>query len=1575
MKMAIFVAFFFGFTFGSNPVFAFQKGILKFPAKDQKANKKIVLMAGDEEYRTEESMPMLGKILSQKHGFDCVVLFSLSEDRSYIDPNNQKGVVGLEELNDADLLIIGTRFRRPSKEQAAHITKFLNAGKPIIGIRTSTHAFNGGQSFGGDITYGNFGRKILGEQWVRHHGRHKVQGCRSVTVEKNSSHPILSGVGPIFAPSDVYGVDHLTEKDKVLLRAEVTETLDPQSKAVNGKQNDPLQAFAWIHSYTAPNGKIGTSLCTTGGASVDLVDENLRRLIVNAAYHFTGRKVLEKANVDYVDPFYPSFYGFIRDKDHFKNLNLQPEDFGLGKSPALADPKGTPEWEFRPRKKTEKNDVSGPLNFSKGQKIAFVGNSLAERMNLFGQFETLLHTRFPNKDLVVRNFGWPADEVAIQNRPGSYTVIDDPLKVYAPDMFLCFFGFNESFAGPNGVKAFVANYRNYIKKQKELFTRLGNQPQFVLVSPIAFESSGNPLQPSGEAENQSIKLYSDAIRDLAQEDGHRFVDVFSPSLAKFKEKDGLQFTDNGVHLDRNGDTFFGNLLDNLLFQAPHPDASNADFLNEVRKWVNDKSWFHLQDYRMLNGWYVYGGRRTWDKQTFPTEYRKIRKIVSVRDQYIWDLVSGKRVPLKPDDSNTGEVFNPKTMFGTRSEGFRKMREPKEVVYPTPEESIKMMKVPEGFEVQAFASEKDFPELANPNQIAFDNKGRLWVSCMVNYPQWQPGAPKPNDRLLIFEDTDKDGKADKCIPFYDKLICPTGFEFVDGGVLVVDEPRILFLKDTDGDDKADVVKYVLDGIATDDTHHTVGAWEFSHGGLLHMLEGVSMSTTIETPWGPFRRKGASGCYVWNLDRMKFSHFRTPGYGNPWCMVFDQWGNGIIGDGTNARQHWTTPLSGYPVSSRKTLRPVFDNHGMRPAVGSEFLLSRHFPDSVQGQFVYACVINMHGMPRFTVRDEKDGAGMEGERIGDLLSSTDMIFRPVDPKIGPDGALWFGDWCNALIGHMQYSQRDPNRDHEHGRIYRLVYKKKPLTEEVLQHGKSVKELVDQLETYELRTRYRVRRELRDRDQKEVLTAMQKWVNDKPSPMRFCEFLWMQESFHAVTKDLVAKMMTSKDFHARAAAVHTVTNQRDLFPGALEVIVQASEDVHPRVRAEAIRGLSYFHNAEALMALLKSENNNSDYWLNYTKEHTLNALEPIWKKEMRNPRFAMKAGSKAMASLVRHQKMNGPGGAAVLPLEVSEDVDQPMEKRLAAINQLAGLRGGNGTRGKAVFQAVCSSCHQVEDLGTKFGPDLSDIGQRMSRKEITRSVILPNHDIAKGYETVLILDLDGKTHTGFILSENDKEITLGVSDGKGEGKKVVINKEDIEERQDMKASSMPEGLMATIAPIEFLDLIQFLAKQKDVKRHVDKDGFVYAKSKKPGTFREMDGFQEISRTAGLLMKSDFPSHWREEDYLFFSPAPTSIHGFAFHSPHDVKHPHVIAKLDQVREIRRIELENRTNSQFWGRAKGLAVWVSNDGQSWTEVWASKKPQKVWKVSLPEGTKGKFVKIGLKGTGTFHLNGGTIYGK
>lgn len=323
-------------------LFAISAGIasaqewLLLPAKAGTSNgKKIVLVSGDEEYRSEESCPMLAKILSQKYGFDCVVLFAINPDGGYIDSNFQKNIPGTEALKSADLMIIGTRFRQLPDNQLANFAEFLNAGKPVMGFRTATHAFTGGAKTG-DFAWAKFGLNILGEQWVNHHGVHKKEGTRTVVEAAHAKNPVLAEVGEIFATTDVYGVANLDQKAAtILLRGAVTETLDPKSKNVDGPKNNPMMPVAWLREYTAPNGSAkGKAFCTTMGSSTDFADEDLRRLFVNTVHHLLGIKIPAKADVGYVDPFTPSDYGFIKDGNFFKSRNLKPADYVLGKSPS-----------------------------------------------------------------------------------------------------------------------------------------------------------------------------------------------------------------------------------------------------------------------------------------------------------------------------------------------------------------------------------------------------------------------------------------------------------------------------------------------------------------------------------------------------------------------------------------------------------------------------------------------------------------------------------------------------------------------------------------------------------------------------------------------------------------------------------------------------------------------------------------------------------------------------------------------------------------------------------------------------------------------------------------------------------------------------------------------------------------------------------------------------------------------------------------------------------------------------------------------------------------------------------------
>lgn len=1213
-------------------------------------------------------------------------------------------------------------------------------------------------------------------------------------------------------------------------------------------------------------------------------------------------------------------------------------------------------------------------------RVAFVGNGTGQRLSLFGHLETMMHLRTTDAPLRIRNFSWPADSVKTRQRPGNYTTIDDPFSVYSPQTLICFFGMNESFDGdsPEALAGFRADYEAYLDRMNAELSTPDRPLSVVLITPVAFEVSGNPLQPDGVQLNRNLSAYAGVVRQLGADRGIPVADVFEATQALFAEEPGLQYTVDGMHLNANGDEALALMIDSQLFEGDGPKVG-AERFETLRELVNDKAWLHQQDYRMLNGWYVYGGRRTWDTETFPGEYKKIRNMVAVRDQAIWGLAAGRQMKPAVDDSGTGEVFIPETMFGSRDDGFRKMREPTTLDYPTPDESIAQMSVPDGFVVECFASEKDFPELANPTQIAFDSKGRLWVACMVNYPQWLPGKSRPSDRLLILEDTDNDGKADTCKTFYNELICPTGFEFYKDGVLVVDEPHILFLRDTDGDDAADEVTHLLDGIATDDTHHAMGAWEYSNGGRLHMLEGIAMSTTLETPWGPIRKNGASGSYVWDLESMRMGHFKTPGQANPWCLVFDQHGNGIIGDGTNAQHHWVSALSGGEVQSRKSLDPIFDNHGIRPAAGNEILRTRHFPDEYHDQLIFACVINMHGMPAFELRDPEDSAGPTGERVDDLLSSTDMFFRPVDPKIGPDGSLWFGDWCNALIGHMQYSQRDPNRDHEHGRIYRLRHRERDLNEVITQADKSIPELLDQLTTFEPRTRYRVRRELRARDAGEVMSAIKAWLPNASDVASKLEALWVQESFHQVDLGLASEIIATGDFVQRAAAVNVLGNEWRPLTGnqqathsdqiilsadmpLLKLLTMAAQDEHPRVRLEVMRAGSLMDHPAGLSLALADVGREQDRWTSYVLEHSINALTSHWDGDSAKQQATVASLDPAAALYLKEYKIaTGPGAEVYRPLKVVVDVDADKADQELAIDQIVAARRGNAKAGAKVFERVCAACHQYGDLGKAFGPELTNLGDRMSKEHIIRSIVWPNEEISKGYETVMVLTYDGEVINGFVLAEDDDVIRLGVADGKVK----EIEKEEIEIQKAMKASSMPEGLTETIAPGEFLDLLAYLT-----------GNWIATNPNLDFPLRKSGDLVENSRDSMVFIPDHWPAQFNREAQHLMSGEGIRKFDYAVHSPtRNLPNQAVVVRLNEPKELVKGQINNRGDKKFQDRSAGLTVWVSDDGQAWRQVWKAEKVQPVWDFDLPPGTTAKYIKIGIEEPAILNIDRTSFYGR
>jgi len=284
------------------------------------SGKSIVFVSGDEEYRSEEGLPMLAKILSQKHGFDCTVLFPINNETGEIDPETLDNIPGLDTLKDADLMVMLLRFRELPDEQMAYIIDFVNSGKPVIALRTSTHAFRYAKNPSSVFAkydcqnkdpdfVGGFGRQILGETWVAHHGEHGVEGTRGLIDSRSVTHPVMNGVFDVWGPTDVYVVGELQGRPSVLIWGQVISSLEPNDKPNKAKTVMPI---VWLNEYYAGSGSRSTILATTMGASVDLLNEGLRRLLINGCYWLTGLEnvIGRESDVSIVGEYHPTFYGF-----------------------------------------------------------------------------------------------------------------------------------------------------------------------------------------------------------------------------------------------------------------------------------------------------------------------------------------------------------------------------------------------------------------------------------------------------------------------------------------------------------------------------------------------------------------------------------------------------------------------------------------------------------------------------------------------------------------------------------------------------------------------------------------------------------------------------------------------------------------------------------------------------------------------------------------------------------------------------------------------------------------------------------------------------------------------------------------------------------------------------------------------------------------------------------------------------------------------------------------------------------------------------------------------------------------
>jgi putative heme-binding domain-containing protein len=927
---------------------------------------------------------------------------------------------------------------------------------------------------------------------------------------------------------------------------------------------------------------------------------------------------------------------------------------------------------------------STTLAIRQGDHICFIGNTLPDRMQHDGWLETILQSRFPKQDLSFRDLGFSGDEVeGFTDKPNdnkrlrsaSFGSSDEWLTRTKADVVFAFFGYNESFAGPEGLEQFKKDLEGMIKHTLAQKYNGKTAPRLVLFSPIGHENLHDRNLPDGAENNNRLALYTEAMAAVAKANQIPFVDLYKPSLDLYA-KAAKPLTIDGVHLNEEGDGLLAGVIDAALFAGGKVPTRDAGSLEKLRQAVLDKNFTWFNRYRTVDGYSIFGGRADLvfepEKQTNRVVAQREMEILDVmtanRDKRIWSVAQGG--DLKVDDGDTPPFIPVKTNKpGAGPNG--------EHIFLSGDEELKTMTVAKNMKVNLFASEKDWPDLAKPVQMQWDAKGRLWVAVWPSYPHWKP-KDELNDKILIFEDTKGTGKADKCTVFADHLHCPTGFEFYNGGVLVAQAPDIMYLKASDGGDKADVRVRVLDGMDSADTHHTSNSFTIDPGGAVYWQEGTFHHTQVETPWGPSVRNANAGVYRYEPRTQKFDAYVTYGFANPHGHVWDRWGEDYVYDGTGANPYNGALFSGHLDYPNKHPHPpqVYQQR-TRPCPGVEILSSRAFPEANQGNLLVGNVIGFQGILQYKPEDK--GASLTATEVEPILYSTDPNFRPSDLKMGPDGAIYFLDWQNPIIGHMQHNLRDPSRDKIHGRIYRVTYEGRDLLKPAKIAGEPIEKLLELLKEPEDRVRYRAKIELGGRNSDEVIAAANKWEAnlDKKDPQyehNRLEALWVHQYHNVVDEDLLKRVLGSPDFHARAAATRVLCYWRDRVPDVLDLLRKLAADPAPRVRLEAVRAASFFKVPEAVEVALISADHPTDEYLDYVRTETMKALEPYVTKAIREGKdisFTTPAGARYLLKSVSTDDLLKMKRGQGVYLELLFRKSVRDEYRQEALTGLAKLEG----------------------------------------------------------------------------------------------------------------------------------------------------------------------------------------------------------------------------------------------------------------------------------------------------------------
>ena len=584
--------------------------------------------------------------------------------------------------------------------------------------------------------------------------------------------------------------------------------------------------------------------------------------------------------------------------------------------------------------------------------------------------------------------------------------------------------------------------------------------------------------------------------------------------------------------------------------------------------------------------------------------------------------------------------------------------------PSPQKQMETFELAEGFEINLFASD---PQIAKPIQMNWDAEGRLWVVSSRLYPQIKPGQ-RSDDQIIVLEDADGDGVAEKSTVFAEDLLIPTGLLPADGGVYVANSTEVLFLKDTTGDGKADYREVMLSGFGTEDTHHLLHTLRGGPDGMIYMNQSIYIHSHVETPWGPRRLMGGG---IWHFrPQTRELEVFCEGFVNPWGHVFDRWGqsfatDGAYGEGVN----YVFPGAVF-VSSPGAKRIM---KGMSPGqpkhCSLELLNGRHLPEEWQGVML-ANDFRGHRVNAFRITPQ--GAGYAARQIEDLVKTSHSAFRPIDVRMGPDGAIYIADWYNPIIQHGEVDFRDPRRDHKHGRIWRVTAKGRPLVEKPKIVGATVPELLEFLQSPEDATRYFAKKELASRPADEVSVPLDRWgLAEERTAQERLEALWAFQARNVLHLDLLSRSLSAPEPQARAAAVRVIYHwhaRMDDPQGAkpFDLLAKAVVDEHPQVRLEAVNALRQIGTPQAVEIAMRAVSLEMDANIDFAAWRTARDLQAVWLPAFQGGQIRFGGDPKQLAFALRSAENAAALGPLLSRLEKGEIAAEDRASVTALIGEL---------------------------------------------------------------------------------------------------------------------------------------------------------------------------------------------------------------------------------------------------------------------------------------------------------------------